>query len=98
MVKKIMTEIDFPDLLEGIKKVVQEVVQSENKLMKVNKGKPEKVNYLSRREVCEKFGISYSSLYRRINDGTIECFKLGSRCAFSEQQITGSLIKLNSKL
>lgn len=98
MKKNIYLTSDFSDFLDEIQKIVQETVRKEIKLMSVNKERSKKTNYLSKKQVCSQFNISPSSLYRRIDDGTILCFKIGGRSLFDEKQITESLIKLSSKV
>jgi len=97
MTKKIFLEGNLPDLLDEIQKTVRQAVQNEIKLMSANLKKTYKPVYLSRQEVCTKFGISYPTLHRHINNGVIECLKIGRRSLFEEKQITESLIKLNTK-
>ena len=67
----IHSKVDFSDFSDEIRRTVQGTVQSETKLTDVNERRSQKPNYLSRQEVCTKFGISYPTLRRHINNGVI---------------------------
>ena len=86
--------IPLPDLLDGIKKVMQEVMSP----MSANLKQPHQTTkYLTRQEVCAKFGISYPTLHRHVNSGLFHCMKVGRKSYFDERQIESSMVKLTAK-
>jgi predicted DNA-binding transcriptional regulator AlpA len=98
MKKIYLSEVALSDLLEQIGVIVQKTVQDEMKRsISANTKKAQKTNYLTKQEVCAKFGISVSTLNRHVNGGLIDCLKLGRRNLYEYEQITKSLIKLNSR-
>ncbi len=50
---------------------------------------------LTRNEVCEILKISLSSLTRRVNDGSIRCYKIGARSFFKANELENLLTLLN---
>ena len=50
---------------------------------------------LSRNEASKALKISLSSLNRRVNDGSIKCYKIGARIFFKESELENLLTFLN---
>ena len=50
---------------------------------------------LTRDQVCDILKISMSSLTRRVNDGSILCYKIGSRSFFKASELENTLTLLN---
>ena len=93
MEKKFIIGIELPELLALFESSVQKIVQKE--LQAISLAKNQEKEYLTREEVCSEYGITNSTLHRHVNNGVIECFKMGRRSLFKDSQIKSVLIKLN---
>lgn len=90
MKKIILTSVE--ELQELINAAVVNAFENA-KLAEKRKAKTEE--YLTRDPVCDILKISMSSLTRRVNDGSILCYKIGARSFFKASELNEVLIKLN---
>ena len=94
--KKVIILSEPNEWVEEFSAEVKKVVQEELKVLK--ELDPQKCGgFLSRKDVTEILGVSNSTIYRMVNNGTLRCYKFGRRLIFRSCDIEGALIQLNSK-
>ena len=87
---------DQASFIESLRTVIREIVREElvNPKVKV-KNKMEREAYLTNDEVCSYLHISRSTLYRCVNLGIINCYKMNKRNLFKLKEIEASFTKVS---
>lgn len=90
MKKIILTSAE--ELQELINAAVMNALEKAT-LSEKRKAKAEEL--LTRDQVCDILKISMSSLTRRVNDGSIRCYKIGARSFFKSNELENALTLFN---
>jgi len=93
MKNKILIIQDVNDLAEMLTEQIRTVIKEELVNLDKKHKKDERKKYITRKEVCAHFNISYPTLYRFINNEIITCYKVGKRSLFNLKQIEDIMIQ-----
>ena len=73
--------------MDGLRQVVTEIVEEVCAKRGLNEKPSEEGEWLTREEVCDKLHITYTTLWRKENEGVIKKHKMGRRNLYSKKEV-----------
>lgn len=95
VINRCMSKKVAPIALVG-KQSLSAIKESPLSEISTKQGKNSRVNYLTRKQVCETLHISYPTLHRLINNGILKCLKIGRRSLFDLSAVQAAIINRNT--
>lgn len=95
METQIIYTLKEADLLEKFDTQMRCAVKDGLSELSTKQGKSTRINYITRKEVCEMLHISYPTLHRLVNRGVLPCMKIGRRSLFDLSVVRAAIVKRN---
>jgi len=73
--------------MDDLRQVVTEIVEEDCAKRGLNEKPSEEGEWLTREEVCDKLHITYTTLWRKENEGVIKKHKMGRRNLYSKKEV-----------
>ncbi len=73
--------------MDDLRQVVTEIVEEVCAKRGLNEKPSEEGEWLTREEVCDKLHITYTTLWRKENEGVIKKHKMGRRNLYSKKEV-----------
>lgn len=73
--------------MDDLRQVVTEIVEEVCAKRGLNEKPSEEGEWLTREEVCDKLHITYTTLWRKENEGVIKKHKVGRRNLYSKKEV-----------
>lgn len=73
--------------MDDLRQVVIEIVEEVCAKRGLNEKPSEEGEWLTREEVCDKLHITYTTLWRKENEGVIKKHKMGRRNLYSKKEV-----------
>ena len=73
--------------MDDLRQVVTEIVEEVCAKRGLNEKSSEEGEWLTREEVCDKLHITYTTLWRKENEGVIKKHKMGRRNLYSKKEV-----------
>lgn len=73
--------------MDDLRQVVTEIVEEVCAKRGLNEKPSEEGEWLTREEVCDKLHITYTTLWRKENEGLIKKHKMGRRNLYSKKEV-----------
>ncbi len=94
MANLILSDISIPDIAaELVKQVLPQLISEINKSLN---NKETKTNYLSKKEVSQKYRITVRTLTEWTKSGRVPAYRIGRRILYKENEIDKALTVLKT--